>query len=98
MRMLLTVQMDTEKATKAIKDNRLPDILKAAMGRMQPEAAFFGAEDGNRTGFFVFDMKNASDIPAICEPLFAELGAKVSIIPVMNAQDVEDGLGRAGNG
>jgi hypothetical protein len=39
-----------------------------------------------------FDMKDASDIPAIAEPLFAGLNAKVQLLPAMNAEDLRWGL------
>ncbi|WP_405015169.1 DUF3303 family protein [Kitasatospora sp. NBC_01539] len=98
MRMLLTVQMDTEKANKLIEDDRLTEFMQTAVGRLRPEAAYFGAQEGRRTGFIVFDLDEASDIPSIAEPFFTELGAKVSFIPVMNLDDVRDGLAKAAQG
>ncbi|WP_042394528.1 hypothetical protein [Streptacidiphilus carbonis] len=94
MRVLLTAQMDTDKGNQAIKDKTLPEIMKAAIGALQPEAAYFGAKEGCRTAFIVFDLKQASDIPSVAEPFFRELGAKVEFIPVMNFDDVQSGLGR----
>jgi len=97
MRVLLTVQMDTEKSNKVIKDKKLAEIMQSAMERLQPEAAYFGAKEGQRTGFIVFDLKEASDIPSVAEPFFMELGAKVSFIPVMDLDDVRSGLTKAGH-
>jgi hypothetical protein len=91
MRVLLTVQMDTEKANAAIAENRLPEIM-AKLGELEPEAAYFGATDGMRTGFIVFDLQEPSDIPSAAEPFFQALGAKISLIPVMNLDDVQQGL------
>ncbi|WP_371493826.1 hypothetical protein OG871_02140 [Kitasatospora sp. NBC_00374] len=98
MRMLLTVQMDTDKSNKAITDNELAGIMQSAMERLQPEAAYFGAKEGQRTGFIVFDLKEPSDIPSVAEPFFMKLGAKVTLIPVMNLDDVRSGLAKAGHG
>jgi hypothetical protein len=39
-----------------------------------------------------FDMKGASEIPAIAEPLFAGLNARLQLLPVMNADDLKKGL------
>ena len=39
-----------------------------------------------------FETHHASDIPAIAEPLFSELGAEIEIVPVTNAEDLEKGL------
>lgn len=95
MRMLLTVQMDTEAANKAIKDGSLPTIMKKAFEGLKPEAAYFGATDGMRTAFIVFDLKEPSDIPSVAEQFFQGLGAKVSFAPVMTFEDVQAGLQRA---
>jgi hypothetical protein len=40
----------------------------------------------------VFDLKDPSEIPAIAEPFFLNLNAKVEFSPVMNAEDLKKGL------
>ncbi|MCX4588112.1 DUF3303 family protein [Streptomyces sp. NBC_01481] len=97
MRVLLTVEMDTEKANKAITGKTLPHTMKSVLDRVKPEAAYFGAQEGMRTGFIVFDLKEASDLPSVAEPFFQELGAKVSITPVMTFDDVQAGLQKYGS-
>ncbi|WP_328676687.1 hypothetical protein OG905_23215 [Streptomyces sp. NBC_00322] len=97
MRVLLTVEMDTEKANKAITGKTLPQTMKSVLDRVKPEAVYFGAQDGMRTGYIVFDLKEASDIPTVAEPFFQELGAKVSIVPVMTFDDVQAGLQKYGS-
>ncbi|MCC9310579.1 hypothetical protein LN042_26505 [Kitasatospora sp. RB6PN24] len=97
MRMLLTVEMDTEKANKAIQENRLGGLMRTALEPLRPEASYFGAKNGQRTAFIVFDLKEPSDIPTIAETFFVELGAKVEFIPVMNLDDVQSGLRKAGH-
>ncbi|MFF7632861.1 hypothetical protein ACFZB9_06865 [Kitasatospora sp. NPDC008050] len=84
--------MDTEKANKAITGKTLAHTMKSVLERIKPEAAYFGAKDGQRTAFIVFDLKEASDIPSVAEPFFQDLGAKVAFIPVMNFDDVQAGL------
>jgi hypothetical protein len=39
-----------------------------------------------------FDMKVSAEIPPIVEPLFIGLGAKLELVPVMNADDLRKGL------
>ncbi|WP_033824173.1 DUF3303 family protein [Kitasatospora sp. MBT63] len=97
MRMLLTVQMDTEKANTAITGKTLPATMKTVFDRIKPEAAYFGALDGQRTGYIVFDLKEPLDIPSIAEPFFQDLGAKVTFVPVMTFDDVQAGLQKFGS-
>jgi hypothetical protein len=37
-------------------------------------------------------LKDPSEIPAICEPFFMNMNAKVEMSPVMNADDLKKGL------
>ncbi|MCX4744015.1 hypothetical protein OG455_00550 [Kitasatospora sp. NBC_01287] len=92
MRVLLTVQMDTERANKAITGKTLAHTMQSVFERIKPEAAYFGAKDGMRTAFVVLDLKEPSDIPSIAEPFFQDLGAKITFIPVMNFDEVQAGL------
>ncbi|MFA1537690.1 hypothetical protein [Actinomadura monticuli] len=62
------------------------------MGRLDPEAAYFGPGDGGRRCVLVFDMQDSSTLPTIAEPLFQELGAKLKVHPVMNREDLRKGL------
>ena len=56
---------------------------------LKPEAAYFFADDdGQRSGSIVFDMKDASEIPAVAEPWFLAFNSKVSFRPIMNPQDL----------
>ncbi|MGW0779013.1 hypothetical protein ACWD01_36710 [Streptomyces sp. NPDC002835] len=92
MRTMLMCQMDTEKASAVIKANRMDEVLGSFLERVKPEAAYFGALDGMRTAFFVLDLEHPSQLPAVCEPLFIELNAKITMFPVMNADDVRTGV------
>jgi hypothetical protein len=94
MRTMMMCQMDTEKANDAIRSNRIDEILGSLMDRVRPEAAYFGSIDGMRAAFIVFDLEDPSQVPVICEPLFMELNAKITMIPVMNGDDVRTGVQR----
>jgi hypothetical protein len=92
MRMLMKAQLPTEAGNRAIKDGTLPDIIKKALETVQAEAAYFTTMDGHRTMIAVFDMKAASDMPRIAEPLFMALNASIEFMPCMNADDLKTGL------
>ena len=92
MRMMMKVTMDTEAGSRGIADGSLPRLMQEMMERLQPEAAYFGPEGGNRTAFIVFDLENPSQLPALTEPLFSKMKARVEMFPVMNREDLMRGL------
>ena len=95
MRMMLKMSFPVEKANVAIKEGRLPKILQDLMAELKPEAAYFTTQDGLRTGFVFFDMKETAQMPSIAEPLYMGLNASLELTPVMNADDLKAGLERA---
>ena len=89
MRMMLKIVIPTETGNHAIKDGSLQKSFETIMGKLKPEAAYFLPEHGLRSAMMIFDMKDASEIPAIAEPLFAGLNARIQLLPVMNADDLK---------
>ena len=95
MRMMLKVSMPTDASNAAVKDGSLGKSIQDAMERLKPEAAYFFPEGGRRTALYVFDMKDEAQIPVVAEPLFRALNADITLIPVMNADDVQKGIKEA---
>jgi len=99
MRMMMKVKMDTEAGSRGMEDGSLPKLLGETMERLQPEAAYFGPDGGVRTAFMVFDLKDPSEIPSISEPLFSGVKATIEMFPVMNQEDLQEGMQQiAGSG
>lgn len=92
MRTLMKVQMDTEAATEAIRNGTMQTTLQSVIERLNPEASYFTTQDGMRTAFIVFDLREPGQLPVIAEPLFTALKAKIDVWPVMNLDDVQAGL------
>jgi hypothetical protein len=90
--MMMKVQLDTEAASNAVADGSLPRVMQDMMGRLQPESAYFGPENGVRTAFIVFDLQDPSQLPSISEPFFSNFKANVQLFPVMNREDLQKGL------
>lgn len=89
MRTLLRVSIPVEAGNAAAKAGTLGSAVENILADLKPEAAYFFVDDnGNRSGSIVFDLKDASDIPAIAEPWFLAFNAKVSFRPVMSVQDL----------
>ena len=92
MRMLLRVSIPVEAGNAAVKAGTLGSTVEQILADLKPEAAYFFADDsGQRSGSIVFDMKDASQIPAVAEPWFLAFNAKVSLRPIMNLQDLAKG-------
>jgi hypothetical protein len=89
--MLMTAQLDTGTANKAVADGTMPKLLENMIAQVKPEAVYFTPTDGQRSCLIVFDMTDASQMPAVSEPFF-QAGAKVSLRPVMNLEDLRTGL------
>ena len=81
MRMMLKVTVPVESGNKTIADGALPRVIQETVERIKPEAAYFTAAEGARTGLFFFDLADSSQIPSICEPLFSVLNAAIDIRP-----------------
>lgn len=92
MRMLLRVSIPVETGNAAAKAGTLGSTVEKLVAALKPEAAYFYADDnGQRCGSIVFEMQDTSQIPAISEPWFLAFNAKVSLRPVMNAEDLAKG-------
>ena len=94
MRTLLQIVIPVEPGNKAIKEEALGRLLEQTFTRIKPEATYFRSLCGRRCCMAFFDMKSPADIPSIAEPLFMELNADVEFIPVMNLEELTEGLSR----
>jgi hypothetical protein len=95
MRMMLRLLMPVEGGNSAFKSGALQTTMQGLIEKLKPEAAYFFPDEGKRSALFVFDMKDASQIPPLVEPLFLGMNAQVRLTPVMNAEDLQKGLGEA---
>jgi hypothetical protein len=94
MRMLMTVEMDTDVTNRGIKEGSMAKTMDAALEQMRPEAAYFTTHDGHRTAYIVLDVKEPAQMVQMAEPFFMEMNAKVDWSPAMNFDDLREGLGR----
>ncbi len=94
MRTMLRWTVPVERGNETIKDGSLQQTLEALAQQLNPEAAYFFAEDGERAGLMVFDMADPSEIPQIAEQLFMNFDAAVEFTPVMNAEDLQRALAK----
>ena len=72
MRTVLKVRVPVAAGNRAIKDGTLPQIIGKFVETFKPEPSYFTSEDGDRTGLFVLDVKDAPDLPSLAEPFFLQ--------------------------
>ena len=89
MRCFLKVSIPVETGNATIGDGSLPKTIESILADLKPEAAYFAGDDGRRTGFIFFDLKDASHIPAVAEPWFLAFDAEVELLPAMNLDDLK---------
>jgi len=92
MRMMLRWTVPVDKGNEMVSDGSMGKVIETLTKKLKPEAAYFMADHGERSGMMVFDMRDASDIPGIAEILFQGAEAMVEFIPVMNAKDLKKAL------
>ena len=95
MRMMMKVSIPVEAGNRGVKEGILPKTIMGFVEQMKPEASYFATDDGKRTAFFFFDLKDPSMIPAAAEPFFMNLNASIEIQPAMNLDDMKAGVERA---
>ena len=92
MRYLLKIRFPVDAGNAALRDPNFGKKIQQLLKDIKAEAAYFTAVDGQRGGYVVINMDDASKIPAIAEPFFIWLKADIEFFPVMLPED----LGKAG--
>jgi hypothetical protein len=88
MRFMITFRIPTERGNAAVRDGSLSDTLQSVLEDLKPEVAYFSDIEGARGGYLVVNMDDASQIPAVAEPLFLAMDATVQVHPVFTPEDM----------
>jgi Domain of unknown function (DUF3303) len=88
MRFMVKIGMDVEKGNEQARKGELGRVVQSILEEIKPEAAYFVAQEGKRTGILIVNMDDASQIPAIAEPWFLAMNADVEFMPAMKVEDL----------
>jgi hypothetical protein len=69
--------------TRPRRPESLARPFKFILTDLKPEAVYCKENNGQRAGFIVLEMQDASQVPAIGEPWFLAFNASIEIHPVM---------------
>jgi hypothetical protein len=96
MRVMLKANIPTAEGNAAIKNGDMGQTMAKVIEQLKPEAVYFSLDNGMRTGFFFFDLKEPSDMPRAAEDLFIKLGAHITMTPAMTFEELGQGLAKLG--
>ena len=88
MRVLMKVSMPVEEGNRLVRAGKLEETIKAILAEQKPEAAYFLADHGKRTGLIFLNVQDSSEIPKLAEPWFLALNAGIEMTPVMTPEDL----------
>jgi hypothetical protein len=96
MRVMLKANVPTPAGNAAIEAGTMGPTMAKVIEALKPEAVYFSLDNGMRTGFFFFDLKDPTDMPKAAEDLFIKLGAQITMTPAMTFEELGKGLAKLG--
>ena len=92
MRVMIKFAFPVDAGNSAARTGKIEKVFQGLLEELKPEAAYFFPEGGERAGLFVVDMKESSQVAEIAERFFFGLNARIEMVPVMGAEDLQKGL------
>jgi hypothetical protein len=92
MRVMIKFAFPVQAGNDAMRTGKIEKVFQGIFEELKPETAYFFPEGGERAGLFVVDMKESSQVAEIAERFFFGLNARIEMVPVMAAEDLQKGL------
>ena len=88
MKILLNVVLPHEPFNTLVKKGKAGEILGKIQEEIKPEAVYFTEQNGKRSGLYIVNLNQASDIPKLAEPFFLNFNADCHLQLVMTPEDL----------
>ena len=88
MRFLVKASMAVEAGNALVQDPNFSKRLEIIVSDLKPETVYFAVAGGQRTIYLIVNAADASQTPAIAEPLWLSFNADVELIPLMTQADM----------
>jgi len=92
MRLMLQFTIPVDRGNVAAADGSIAKAIEALVEATNAEAAYFTTINGQRAGLIFFEETDQARLPELNEPMFAALNASITIMPVLNLDDLKRGL------
>lgn len=89
MKMLLMVEFPHEPFNALVRSGKVGEVMNRVLETIKPEAAYFTEQDGMRSGIFLIDVEDPSEIPGYAEPFFLNFQANCKFRIVMSQEDLQ---------
>ncbi|WP_150643154.1 panthothenate synthetase [Pseudomonas fluorescens] len=89
MKMLLMVEFPHEPFNSYVRDGKVGEIIRRILESIKPDAAYFTEQDGMRSGIFLINVQDSSEIPAFAEPFFLNFEANCKFRLAMSPEDLQ---------
>jgi len=89
MRFMMSFKIPIERGNVLLRDpQKFGETMRDIVADINAENAFFGPVDGQRGGYIIVDLEDASRIAAVAEPFLLWLEADLEWVPLMTAEDL----------
>ena len=98
MRYIMSIRIPIDRGNELLRDPKFGEKMHQLVTGAKAEQAYFSTIDGQRGGYIVVNIQDASEIPGLAEPFFLWLHADIKFQPIMTLEDLQKagpGIGAA---
>jgi hypothetical protein len=92
MCIMIKFRFPVDAGNSSVRSGKVGKVFQQIMEELKPEAAYFFPVGGEGAGLFVVEMQESSQVAERAERFFFGLNARIEMVPVMAAEDLQKGL------